>query len=179
MMEVKETMGGEVALRTIRREDLEPFRELRLESLRDYPAFFGSDYQANRAQPAEFWTGRMYLDSEDGQVFVAEAGGRLVGMCGILLGTSPKTRHNGTIWGVYVRVEWQGRHIAHDLLELCAQWGREHGVRLLKLAVQAGNASAIRCYARCGFSLYGVDPRAICFDEKYYDELLMVKTLET
>lgn len=167
-----------ITLRAAVREDINAFRELRLEALRDYPSFFGSEYEANKAQPEEFWIGRMYLDSDDGKVFVAEVDGQLAGICGIMLGTSPKTRHNGTIWGVYVKRDWQGQHIARELIELGAIWGREQGVKLLKLAVQAGNTSAIRCYTGCGFSVYGVDPQAIHFEGKYYDELLMVKRVK-
>jgi len=61
------------------------------------------------------------------------------------------------------------------LIDLCAGWGREQGVKLLKLAVVATNASAVRCYKAYGFSVYGTDPQAICHEGKYYDELLMVK----
>lgn len=173
MEKIVESERGNFTLRAAVRDDLDAFRELRLEALRDYPSFFGSEYETNKIQPEEFWVGRMYLDNDDGKVFVAEVDGQLAGMCGIMLGTSPKTRHNGTIWGVYVRRGWQGQHIARELIELCANWGREHGVRQLKLAVQAGNTSAIRCYTSCGFSMYGIDPQAICFEGKYYDELLM------
>jgi len=177
MMETIDTPLGKITLRAAREGDLEAFRELRLEALRENPASFGSDYAVSKAQPKEFWIGRLYLGSEEGKVFFATHKDDPVGMCGIMLGTSPKTRHNGTIWGVYIKRDWQGQHIARELIELCANWGREHGVKLLKLAVVANNASAIRCYTGCGFSVYGIDPQAICFEGKYYDELLMSRQL--
>lgn len=178
MLETIDTPLGKITLRAAREGDLEAFRELRLEALQENPASFGSDYTVSKAQPKEFWTGRLYLGSNDGKVFFTTHKDEPVGMCGIMLGTSPKTRHNGTIWGVYIKRDWQGQHIARELIDLCANWAREHGVKLLKLAVVANNASAIRCYTGIGFSVYGVDPQAICFEGKYYDELLMVKRLE-
>jgi len=170
-----ETSRGKITLRAARGEDLDAFRALRLEALRDYPGMFGSDYAVNKAQPSDFWIGRLFLHNSEGKVFFAEFEGTLIGMCGIMLGSTSKTRHNGTIWGVYVKPAWQGLHLARELIDLCAGWGREQGVKLLKLAVVATNASAVRCYKAYGFSVYGTDPQAICHEGKYDDELLMVK----
>jgi RimJ/RimL family protein N-acetyltransferase len=39
------------------------------------------------------------------------------------------------------------------------------------------NTPAIRCYARCGFEVYGVEPQAIFYDNVFYDELLMAMKL--
>jgi len=35
------------------------------------------------------------------------------------------------------------------------------------------NTPAIRCYDRCGFSIFGVEPKAIFYNGVYYDEFLM------
>ena len=37
---------------------------------------------------------------------------------------------------------------------------------------------AIRFYARCGFTVYGIESKAICYDGVTYDELQMAKTIE-
>ncbi len=39
------------------------------------------------------------------------------------------------------------------------------------------HSATIRCYARCGFTVYSVDPQVIAVDGALYDELLMVKNL--
>jgi ribosomal protein S18 acetylase RimI-like enzyme len=172
------TPKGPVILREARDEDLDAFRRLRLEALRDNPANFGSDYAASKALPKEYWTKRLSVNSEEGKTYLAFSSEMVIAMCGILLGSSPKTRHNATIYGVYVKPEWQGLHIARELIELCAGWGREHGVKLLKLAVVANNAAAIRSYTACGFTAYGTDPKAICVEGKFYDELLMFRRVK-
>jgi L-amino acid N-acyltransferase YncA len=81
------------------------------------------------------------------------------------------------VWGVYVRAAWRGRRVADRLIEACIEWARPHGVRVAKLAVITSNAAAIRCYLRCGFSVYGVEPQVIHVDGVYHDELLMVRYL--
>lgn len=177
MAEFMETPNGTVTLREARGEDLEAFRDLRLEALRDYPGMFGSDYAVNKAQPTEFWINRLFLHNSEGKVYLAEFEGALIAMCGIMLGATPKVRHNGTIWGVYVKPDWQGLHLARKLIDLCAEWGLANGVKLLKLAVVAENESAIRCYKDCGFTVYGTDPQAICHEGVMHDELLMVRQI--
>jgi RimJ/RimL family protein N-acetyltransferase len=56
-------------------------------------------------------------------------------------------------------------------------WARAQQLRLVTLSVVTTNAAAIRCYVRCGFSVYGMDPEVIYHDGVYYDELLMVHKL--
>jgi ribosomal protein S18 acetylase RimI-like enzyme len=99
-------------------------------------------------------------------------------MTGIRIGESPKTRHGAYIWGVYIRPEWRGLHIAEGLIEECAQWARQRNVVILKLGVMANNESAIRCYQRCGFTTYGHEPRTLFLQGHYYDEFLMSRDLD-
>ncbi|MEZ4639808.1 MAG: GNAT family N-acetyltransferase [Caldilineaceae bacterium] len=81
------------------------------------------------------------------------------------------------IWGVYVRPSWRGRHIAEDMLEVCVGWARENGVSVVKLAVVSTNGGAIRCYLRCGFQVYGVEPQVLFHDGVMQDDLLMARVL--
>ncbi len=178
MAQTIETPQGVVTLRHSLESDLMDFRELRLEALRNNPASFGSDYDTVKANPLQFWISRLYAGSEDGALYFAVHSEDLIGMCGIQLGTSPKTRHSATIWGVYVKPEWQGLHIARNLIENCIEWGSHHGVKVAKLAVVADNASAIRCYESAGFSVYGRDPMAMCHAGVFYDELLMARLID-
>jgi RimJ/RimL family protein N-acetyltransferase len=170
-----------VTIRPTREEDAAAFRELRLEALRTHPEAFGADYAEALARPIEFWQERVRSGAggERGITYVAEAGGALVAMTGIFRDEAAKMRHSATIWGVYVAPDWRGLGIADALIQACVGWARELGLRLVKLNVVTANAAAIRCYTRCGFSVYGVEPEVIYCDGIYYDELLMVRRIET
>jgi ribosomal protein S18 acetylase RimI-like enzyme len=74
-----------------------------------------------------------------------------------------------------VREGWRSQHIAEALIEACVAWARAQGIVILKLGVSANNTPAMRCYVRCGFQVYGVDPKVILHEGVYYDELLMAK----
>lgn len=179
MSSLLNTPHGPVAIRRAEVEDAARLRALRLEGLRDAPVAFAADYDRSAAELVERWVQRIneYAQGSQSVIYVAEAGEQLVGMTGLGRGHWRKTEHGGVIWGVYVQPEWRGLHIAEALIEACIAWGKALGMTVVKLGVMTGNAPAIRCYLRCGFSVYGVDPQAICYNGVTYDELLMAKVI--
>lgn len=171
------TSRGTIRIREAKPADATRYRELRLEALLDSPTAFSADYQINLRQPMSFWEGRLTSD-EYGIMFLAEQENVLIGMTGVRTGESPKTKHGAYVWGVYIRPAWRGLHIAEALIEICAEWARERQVVILKLGVMANNESAVRCYKRCGFTVYGTEPRALLYEGQYYDEFLMYCSLD-
>jgi RimJ/RimL family protein N-acetyltransferase len=178
-METLVTSKGPITLRPAVPEDAAPLRALRLEGLERHPTAFASDHVTAAKDSAEKWAEDIARRAADnsGMICVAASGDQLIGMAGVARETKPKTRHGAFIWGVYVREAWRGLHIAEALLNACQDWARAQGVVLVKLGVSATNTPAIRCYTRCGFAVYGVDPQVILHDGMYYDELLMVRML--
>jgi RimJ/RimL family protein N-acetyltransferase len=173
------TARGEVTIRPAREDDAVPLRALRLEALADAPVAFSADYDRTEAETAEAWVERIRQNeaNDEGVICVAEAGNGLVGMTGLYRRHWPKTQHSAMIWGVYVTPAWRGQGIAGVLLEACLDWARAQGVMIVKLGVVTTNTPAIRCYVRCGFQVYGLEPQVIHYDGVFYDELLMARTM--
>ena len=171
------TPRGAIKIRQAELVDAARLRALRLESLLDAPVAFAADYERSEAETVERWERRIneYAQGSQSVIYLAEAAGELIGMTGLGRGHWQKTEHGGVIWGVYVQPAWRGLHIAEALIEACIAWGRGLGMTVVKLGVTANNAPALRCYLRCGFTVYGVDPQAICYNGVMYDELLMAK----
>ena len=172
------TPRGMITIRDATPADAMPYRQLRLEALQDSPIAFSADYQQNLNQPAKYWEDRLTIEEDEATLFLAEHEGRLIGMMGIGRGGSPKTRHGAWIWGVYVTPAWRGLRIAEELINSCFTWAKARKILLVKLGVAATNKPAIRCYERCGFSTYGTEPRAIFYEDNYYDEFLMSHPLD-
>lgn len=168
---------GDVTIRPAGPADAAALRELRLEALQRHPQAFSADYEVAITQPAEFWAERLEqnLAQNSAATFVAVAGGQCVGLCGIVRGNSSKTRHAGMIWGVYVQDAWRGAHISDGLIGACLAWARTQELAVVRLGVVTTNAAAIRCYVRCGFAVYGVEPQSVRWDGVFYDELLMAR----
>ena len=163
----------EIIIRHTTPEDLPAFRELRLKALKDHPTAYGSDYEEALLKPLSYWGGRLAVIEKEQAMFLAEHNGQLIGMTGIFRNMTKKNHHSASIISVYIRPEWRGKHIAEALIRTCLDWAIKHEVVIVKLAVVTSNASAIRSYERCGFKLYGTDPKALYIDGVYYDEHLM------
>lgn len=172
-----ETKRGRVSIRTTTDADMAAYRALRLEGLRSAPTAFGSDYETSAVQPDSFWYGRIRQREGEQATFVVDAGGELAGMAVITREDGVKERHNADIYSVFVHPAWRGQGLADALIHTCVDWARQHGIRNVKLSVNTNNTPAIRCYTRCGFRVYGVEPEVIFWDGVYYDELLMVRKL--
>jgi len=173
---IVESPRGTINIREAAPADVVQYRELRLFALQDVPTAFSADYQVNLNKPMSFWEGRLNFD-EYGIIFLAEHAGNLIGMTSIRQRESPKTKHSAEIFAVYVRPEWRGLHIAEALIESCIQWAKAREVNTLKLGVMAANTSAVRCYERCGFKIYGTEPRDVFYEGKYYDLYLMYRDI--
>ncbi len=173
--DILSTSRGPVVIRLASSSDAPAFRLLRLEALKDRPDAFAAAYEAEAAEPDEFWVNRLaHADGEtDGALYFAESTEGLIGMAGIWRLEGRKVRHSGTIWGVYVRPRWRGQRIGDALVRGCVEWARRHRLRIVRLATAAGNEAAVRCYERCGFTPYGLEPEALFFGGRAVDDLLM------
>jgi ribosomal protein S18 acetylase RimI-like enzyme len=169
------TMTTPVNIRPISQADLAAYRILRLEALQSHPEAFGTDYAEQAADPESAWVDRIRgsIDGTMSRLFLAEAPDALAGMAGVYRDRGVKVQHSATLVSVYVRPPYRGRKIGDRLIQEVVQWCASVNVRKLRLAVATTNESAIRCYQRCGFSVYGQEPEVIRVGERYIDELLM------
>lgn len=178
MRTIFSTKRGDIILRSAVPGDATAYREMRLEALREHPHAFGAGYEETLAHPDTYWQKRMQMDDEWDALYLAEYGGKLIGMTGIHRDSGKKGQHAALVWGVYVRDGWRGMRIADELIRLCLDWGRRHGVVIARLGVATTNTAAIRCYERCGFSNYGIERKSVFQDGVYYDEYMMDCLLE-
>lgn len=161
-------------------DDAGVFRELRLRALRESPEAFGSSYEETVAHPLASMAQRLRPDPDAPDDFVLGAfAPALVGMVGFRREPRLKTRHKGAIWGMYVAREMQGSGIGRALLEQVIEEARKQpGLEQITLYVVSSNLAARHLYASCGFTVYGVEPRALKLDGRYFDEDLMILQLQ-
>ena len=172
--------GEGVCIRELTGDDVDEYRRLRLRALREHPDAFGSSYEAELAVPIEAVAERLRRNAESKDSFTLGAyrGEALVGMVGFYQESREKTRHRGTICGMYVPSEEQGQGTGRALLTRAIELARGMaGLEQLQLAVVSRNRRAKDLYASFGFETYGVEPRALFVNGEYLDEEHMVLLL--
>lgn len=161
-------------IRQLTSEDAASFRSLRLEALTSCPDAFGAAFEDESTKPMSAFSDRLRTSS----VFGAFRGSALVGMAGLFIQHGPKTSHKGTLWGMYVKPEARSSGVGRKLVEAAIGHARQR-IELFQLTVVADNTRALRLYRSLGFSEYGLERKALRFNGRYWDEVLMAKDLGT
>lgn len=165
--------GPPNAIRPLGPDDVETWRAIRLAALRNAPEAFGQTYEHAAAQPLEHFASGL---ARPDPIFCAFDGGEAVGTAGFFVMGGSKMSHRGQLWGMYVAPPQRGRGVGRALIEAVIDQARPR-VEQIHLHVVTTNACAYRLYRRMGFKPYGIEPRALHHDGRYYDETMMVLEL--
>ena len=158
-------------IRLLTAADAPEVRALRLRALRENPEAFGSTLAEEVDRPLEATAARL-ADPAAGFVLGASLapGGPIVGVVGCYREAARKRRHVGVVWGMFVAPEARGRGVGRALLDAAvvraAGWS---GLEQLALTVVPENAAARALYVARGFRPFGLAPRALREDGRYYD----------
>ena len=171
----------EIEIRPVTAADVAVYWPVRLRALHDHPEAFGASYEESLERPLEEAARR--LANEDGSpdsfLLGAWDGDTLVGTMGMVRSQGVKVQHWGTIWGVYVAPEARGQGLGLRLLQAAIARARQiPGLEQLQLGVAADNTAARRLYQSAGFTVYGLEPRAMKLPTGYVDEELMILRLD-
>jgi RimJ/RimL family protein N-acetyltransferase len=148
------------------------YRDIRLEALKLSWEAFGSTFGTEHAEPLTWFADRL----ESSVVFGAFDGADLVGTTGFFIRHGRKEAHKGVLCGMYVRPGARkagvGKQLAEAVIDHASQC-----VELVQLTVVSGNKPARRLYESLGFIKYGIEKDSLKQDGRYWDEVLMAKSL--
>lgn len=146
--------------------DATAYRTLRLRALQEHPEAFTSSHDEDVLQPPEQSAQRLAGPRQ--RFWGAWEGDALTGMVGLERLPRAKERHKAIVVGMYVAPEHAGRGIGRQLLEALLADARTQGLEQLVLTVTDGNAGAVHLYERAGFRSFGVEPRAIRVEGRFF-----------
>lgn len=162
-------------IRLLNESDARSYQQVRLSALKNNPEAFGSTYEREAAFPLEFVAGRLKPGEDQFVLGAFQDGESLTGIVTFKREESPKMRHRGNVFAMYVAPEARGRSVGKRLMEELIRRAREtDGLEQIHLAVVTDNGPARKLYTSLGFKVYGAEPRALKVGGKYYDEDLMI-----
>lgn len=148
------------------------YRDLRLEALKEQPLAFGSSYEEEQPYTETQWRERVK------NVLFAVSDNKPVGMIVCGRNNRLKISHICGIYGVYIKKEYRGQGISNQLMDAAlAEIQEMTGVVKIELMVNPTQKAAKRLYRKYGFKVVGHSKKALKFDSKFYDELMMEKFL--
>jgi len=162
-----------ITIRALTDEDVEAYKEIRLEMLQDKPEAFGDSYENTKDQDLDFYLHRI----NNGSIFAAFLENKIVATTGYFIKQGIRSDHKAYIWGVYVQPKHRGNGLSHRLLEYVLK-NLPPSVTVAQLAYTKGNISAEKTYKKAGFKEWGIEEKAIKVDNQFYDEIHMVKFLD-
>lgn len=156
-----------IAARPLAAADIELYRTLRAESLREEPLAFSASPDDDVATSREALLAQIER-APSWMLFGAFDDQQLVGACGLLRETRRKAAHKAHLWGMYVTPSHRRRGVGAMLLDAAIAHAREHGVEWLQLGVTT--LGARRLYERAGFVTWGVEQDALRHDGRSVED---------
>lgn len=166
----------EPTIRPLTPDDAAAYAVLRREMLRDSPLAFAASESTDVGVDAVKMAQR--LSDPASRILGAFAAGALVGAAGVMRQPHPKMAHRAYIWGVYVTPEFRGRGVGEMIMRAAIDTARAWpDVDSVGLSVSAETHRARRLYERLGFVAWGVEPGALRWEGRAYDEVHMCLSL--
>ncbi|MDB5745630.1 MAG: family N-acetyltransferase [Massilia sp.] len=145
-----------ITVRPLAGDEWPLYRALRLRSLADAPAAFGSTLAAEQDRADADWAWRLGLAATSGRdrPLVAELDGAAAGLAWAKFDAHDPQVVN--LFQMWVAPEGRGQGAAAALLADAVAWARSRNARTMQLGVTEGNDAARKLYERAGFCAVGV-----------------------
>ena len=160
-----------LTIRKLAEKDWQIWKEFRLECLKNSSENFGSSWE----EEADWSETKFKEDLDKNDIFAVFINDIFTSAVGFNRLNSIKTKHIGTLWGMYTRPAYRGKGYASLLLAAIISHAKQY-VSQLNLVCVTSNLNAVELYKSKGFRIYGEQPNALKVYGKYLDAYMM--TLE-
>ena len=160
------------AVRKLSAGDAAAFQALRLEGLLHHPCEFGTAYE----EEADLPIGEIERRLDEGEIYGAFQGETLAAVASFRRYERAKKRHKAELFGVYVGQGFRGRGLGESVVREVIAAARGDVEQLLA-TVASVNLPAKALYAKLGFEVFGLEPRAQKVGDRYYDQEHLVLML--
>lgn len=164
-----------VRIRILNMNDLQQYKQIRLELLQKEPCNFGSSFEEEHEFDEQMWINRLTKESilAIGAFYKDE----LIGIVLAVFNPRKKLSHVAALNSIYVKQEYRNKGFAKKMIAFALEQIKSRRVEIVVLSVVTTNISAVNLYKSLGFYTYGEDKKSIRYNNQYYDQYLMKKEL--
>lgn len=172
-------MDKRIDFRLLKADDLNSYRQIRLDCLRLYPDNFGTTYDEEvNAASLKFDKALLQTDTH-AFLFGAFQDENLIGICGFVQENRTKTNHRGEINQMFVKPAFAGQGIGSKLLQLTIDKAFTNTcIEQIILGAVHTNKTAVKLYGRLGFVQYGMLENYFKQNDRYWTQISMILTKE-
>jgi ribosomal protein S18 acetylase RimI-like enzyme len=163
-----------MVIRQLSETDIADWRTIRLEAVELHPEAFGGSFEEEKLRSNNEFAEGLRRNI----VFASYEGMSIAGCVGFFVLSELKTRHKGTMFGMYVRQEFRQSGIANKLVNAVLDHAMSRVVQV-HCRVVTSNVRALKLYEGNGFEIYGTEPRSLKVGQTFYDEHLMLRRFDT
>lgn len=158
-------------------QDLESYKAIKLESLREEPLAFDSSFEEVSAWGKDQWRSK-YKELTDPNEFLLIGlfeKDLLVGFLQASFYSKEKKKHIAELNTIYINRHFRTHGAGSKLMEkfLITLKDQYPHIRKIQLSVYSPQTAAINLYKKFEFEVYGEFKEELCIDEKYYDQIAM------
>jgi len=168
-------MDESIIVKKLNKEDLEQYKEIRLELLKNEPINFGSSFEEESTFNEVMWENRLSKDYLG--VFGGFINGKIIGVALAVMNPRKKIKHVATLNSMYVKEKYRNLGLGRELIKVIINHLSNQGVEILNLSVVTSNLNAINLYKSLGFEVYGEEKNAIKLNKEYINLFLMTKNI--
>lgn len=166
-------LGAEVVIRSLRIDDWEEFRNLRLKALKEEPKAYGIAAEDEVEKSDEEWKS-ICFDAFHGNgkwFFVAQYEGKLIGMLGATELFGRYMRHQVEIYSAFVESPFRRQGILTDLYQGLKKKLEDipHLEQMIVWVTLYEDQLSKHAFEKFGFKLAGTLTKTVKYDGKYYD----------
>lgn len=165
-------------IKPLTNKNAQAYQKCRLDALRLEPEAFAADYNIRKEKPIAHFEQRANYQANN-FIMGAFVEDELIGTVGFNAEITPKLKHRGNIWGVFVYAEHRHKGIAKAMFQATLKAVKQlPEIKQIHLGVSEHNTSALRLYQSFGFKTYATEPRTLFVNGQYINEQMMILVLD-